>query len=271
MKTSTVLKLLLTSTLGLSLTTTFLVRPAAAGGFVNAGFEDGNFNGWTQGSGYWYGTPPLPVDPDRYQVGGSDYNASADASAITHVGDLDPIVGNLIKGGVGPTVYIGDHAVRVNNQVNNYSVSTIRQSVKNYMDNNIYFAWASVLEASHGSTDSDYFSLTLKDDTVGDVLISRVYNSYNNGSIFKDFGTGWFYTDQWQVEQLDLQALGRVGNDFTLTLLGSDCPYGGHAGYVYLDGFGKAPPKAVPEPASVLGLLAIGVLGAGSVLKRKLK
>ncbi|TRV26338.1 MAG: PEP-CTERM sorting domain-containing protein [Microcystis flos-aquae Mf_WU_F_19750830_S460] len=30
-------------------------------------------------------------------------------------------------------------------------------------------------------------------------------------------------------------------------------------------------PKPVPEPASVLGLLAIGFLGAGSVLKRKLK
>jgi hypothetical protein len=29
--------------------------------------------------------------------------------------------------------------------------------------------------------------------------------------------------------------------------------------------------KPVPEPASVLGLLTIGVLGAGSVLKRKLK
>jgi hypothetical protein len=29
--------------------------------------------------------------------------------------------------------------------------------------------------------------------------------------------------------------------------------------------------KPVPEPASVLGLLTIGVLGAGSALKRKLK
>jgi hypothetical protein len=61
----------------------------------------------------------------------------------------------------------------------------------------------------------------------------------------------------------------------------------------YLEGFGPNPPRdnfnqiytpnvlayaesqaesqKVPEPASVLGLLAIGVLGAGSALKRKLK
>lgn len=30
-------------------------------------------------------------------------------------------------------------------------------------------------------------------------------------------------------------------------------------------------PKPVPEPASVLGLLTLGALGAGSALKRKLK
>ncbi|BCU14338.1 hypothetical protein OA58_19330 [Microcystis aeruginosa NIES-88] len=29
--------------------------------------------------------------------------------------------------------------------------------------------------------------------------------------------------------------------------------------------------QTVPEPTSVLGLLAIGALGAGSILKRKLK
>lgn len=61
----------------------------------------------------------------------------------------------------------------------------------------------------------------------------------------------------------------------------------------YLEGFGPNPPRdnfnqiytpnvlayaesqaesqKVPEPASVLGLLAIGVLGAGSALKPKLK
>jgi hypothetical protein len=44
-----------------------------------------------------------------------------------------------------------------------------------------------------------------------------------------------------------------------------DCPYGGHAGYVYLDGFGGIiPPPTTPEP----GTLAL--LGSGSHFRSQL-
>ena len=71
------------------------------------------------------------------------------ASAVVSLGP-DPIVGSLLN-----TVYNGSYAARVNDWYNNNSISVISQTVTNYTDPFIYFAWAAVLESSHYSTDSD--------------------------------------------------------------------------------------------------------------------
>ena len=231
--------------------------PAFAGTFVNGGFEDGNFNGWTQGAGYWNGY--WPINPGDFLPGGIYYNIGYNASAIVTPGP-DPIVGNLLN-----QVYNGSYAARANDWNMNNSVSVISQTVTNYTDPFIYFAWAAVLESSHGSTDSDNFTLQLIDETTHTALINLTYDSYNNGSIF-NYYNGWYYT-AWQIEQLDVSGL--QGHDFTLTLLGSDCPYGGHAGYVYLDGFGGTPPPpGVPEPGT-LAMLGSGALFAANWLRRR--
>lgn len=235
-----------------------IASTAFAGTFVNGGFEDGTFNGWTQGAGYWYGGWPL--NPSSYLPSGSNYDISGNASGIVTPGP-DPIVGNLLN-----QVYNGSYGARVNDWHNNYSVSVISQTVTNYTDPFIYFAWAAVLESSHGPTDSDNFTLQLIDQTTHTALINLTYDSYDNGQIFHSYGY-WYYTD-WQIEKLDVSGL--QGHDFTLTLLGSDCPYGGHAGYVYLDGFGGTPPPpTTPEPGTLI-TLGSGILGLAGILRRKI-
>jgi hypothetical protein len=153
-------------------------------------------------------------------------------------------------------------------------VSTLSQSVIGYSSNDIYFQWNAVLEASHDLTDSDYFSLTLRDDTKGIDLVSRSYSSASAPSTFTYFPSNGWYGSGWQLEHIDLTTAGVggtsiVGDNFTLTLLGSDCPYGGHAGYVYLDGFAPVVilPGQVPEPATLL-LLGFGLAGLATLRKR---
>jgi hypothetical protein len=234
-----------------------------AASFVNGDFETGNTSGWTIGAGSWFGGTQTAAD---YLPGGSQYNPSANASAIVTPGD-DPVVGSLLN-----RVYEdgGRYSFRANNEVQNYSVGVISQTVFNYTDPTIFFAWAAVLQESHGPTDSGNFTLELRDDTAGDILYSVAYSSASaaGAGLFNEylrFGYDrWFYTD-WQVANLDVSA--RAGHDFTLSLLGSDCPYGGHAGYVYLDGFGTERPGEIPEPASFL--LAGAGLAAVAVLKRR--
>ncbi len=66
-----------------------------------------------------------------------------------------------------------------------------------------------------------------------------------------------------------------VGQQISLTVVGADCSLSGHAGYVYVDGFGSAPvgngggtpPARVPVPAlDRMGMLLMALLLAASGL-----
>ena len=81
---------------------------------------------------------------------------------------------------------------------------------------------------------------------------------------------GFYYTAQWQIEQLTIDS-SLSGHDFQLLVLAADCEPTGHRGYAYLDGFGAAPPtNDVPEPAS-LALVGLALAGAAVGRRRAIK
>ena len=244
--------------LGLSVLT---AAPAMAAGFTNGGFEDGNTTGWTTGSGFRGGVNNPGLIPSQFLPGGSLYDGTLNHSAVVGPGVMAHTNGTLNQ------VYSGNYSFRAEDLTIGGYASAITQTVVNYTDPNIFFAWAATLEGAHGVNDAATFKLVLRNVTTGTDLITRTYNAASGGggvdSRFTLGSDNFYYTTAWQIEQLDVSAFS--GDTFELTLLAADCQPTGHQGTVYLDGFGAvAPPPvgAVPEPETYALMLAgLGLVG----------
>jgi hypothetical protein len=223
---------------------------AMANTFVNGGFEDGNSNGWSVGQAQRSGVATSALNPSNY------LNGQTGRSAVITSGTVDALAGSA--------VYSGNYSFRVEDTTTGGLLSVLSQTVTNYTDANIFFAWKAVLEnGGHTAEQSAAMIIKLEDLTAGNTIISRTYNAgAGGGSVDNRFSQqgNFFYTPQWQIEQLAIdQSL--QGHDFRLTVLATDCAPTGHEGYVYLDGFGAViPPPAVPVPAT-LALMGAGLLG----------
>jgi PEP-CTERM motif len=240
---------------------------AMANTFVNGGFEGGNTSSWTVGQANRGGANTSTLVPSAF------LNGQTGRSAIITAGAADPIVGAAL----GTTVYSGNNSFRVEDVITGGLLSVISQTVTNYTDANIFFAWKAVLEGAHGPQDSAAMIILLEDLTAGNTVISRTYNAASGGGGVDPrftLGNNYFYTPQWQIEQLAIGA-GLQGHDFRLSVLATDCGPTGHRGYVYLDGFGAVTPPpvdpgpSVPVPAT-LALMGSGLLGLG-LARRKQK
>ena len=239
-----------------------LLAPAQAATFVNGGFEAGDFSGWTLGGT----SSPRSVNNSGLTpatIGTGDTSRST----IINTAYVDPNLGAAL----GSTIYNGNYSWRVENTVNGGYASDIQQQVLNYTDNDIFFEWKAVLEAAHDAETSATMKIILTDTTTGTDVITRIYNAATGtgGGAPFSFDGRFDYTPNWQVEHLDLAALGLIGDDFLLTVIGSDCQPTGHMGYVDLDGFAPTViPPGVPEPAS-LALLGAGLLGLTAARRKR--
>lgn len=235
---------------------------AQAQGFVNGGFEYGTTSGWETGGGSRTGQAN-PLNPANF------FGSPTTRSAVINSSYVDPNLGSLL----GSTVYSGNFGYRVEDTVSGGFASAIRQTVTNYTDSNIFFAWKAVLEnGGHVASQSATMVITLRDLTTNTDVIRREYNAGAGGggvdTRFSQQGN-LFYTPNWQIEQLSIDS-SLLGHDFLLTVLGADCQPAGHEGYLYLDGFGAvAPSGAVPEPTT--WAMMIGGMGAiaGSLRRRR--
>jgi hypothetical protein len=248
---------------------TLVAAPAFAASFVNGDFELGNTSGWTVGSsGDRSSILNTSISPSTFLPGGSQYNSNSPHSAVIASGAVDPNIGAAL----GSTVYNGNYSYRVEDTTYGGYASVISQTVANYTDSNIFFAWKAVLEnGGHSEDESALMMITLHDDTTNSDVISRIYNAGNGGggvdTRFSSAGS-FFYTADWQIEQLAIDAA-LSGHTFTLSVLAADCEPTGHTGYVYLDGFGAVtPPSDIPEPAS-LALMGAGLAGLVATRRRR--
>lgn len=261
----------------------FAAGSAQAASFVNGGFDGpvagdaGTINGWLAGGGnagissrssLLNNNPAFT--PANWLPGGTHYNAANSNSSIIAAGTVDPTQGALL----GSTVYSGNYSYRVENTTNGGFASAIGQTVVNYTDANIFFAWKAVLDGAHGPNDAATLKINLRDDTDGIDLITRTYNAASGGGgvdprFVHNVAQDDYYTPDWQIEQLAIGAA-LSGHTFTLSVLAADCQPTGHYGYVYLDGFGAVTPPTgtVSEPASLV-LVGLGLAGLASTRRRK--
>ena len=204
-----------------------------AGTVVNPGFEDGTFNGWETLGGS-VGATSYPIDMNWF-------TGPATKETIVVANQNDSFTTNGIDNITGiPVVFAGNYAARINDPVNDYSATALRQTITGYNSNKLYYAWNAVLEPSHGENDSPAFLIKVTDKTTNTVLTNITYSAYtakNAGSFFRDTGNG-FVTSDWKVEDISTIA----GHDYEMLFVGVDCPYGGHSGYVYVDAFGGVVP-----------------------------
>ena len=136
-------------------------------------------------------------------------------------------------------VYIGNQSARINNDDNDYHISSVTQSaiVPNAANPQAKFYWAAVLEdPQHDPADQPYVDVTVTDDTAGTTLYHKNFYTDDPGYPgWLPFSGGSWKAIPWQTITLGFTQA-EAGHKITVKVIAADCALGGHGGYVYLDG-----------------------------------
>lgn len=109
-------------------------------------------------------------------------------------------------------------------------------TVPNAANPQVKFYWAAVLEdPQHDPANQPYVDVVVRDDTAGKDLYTAHF--YTNDPTYT---AGWLVFGSWKAIPWQTITLGfakaDAGHKITATITAADCGYGGHGGYVYLDG-----------------------------------
>ena len=143
-------------------------------------------------------------------------------------------------------------------------------------DNRLHvrFSYAAVLlDSGHADPQRPFFFVRLRNITKGTTLFEDFTYEQQPGKTFIQGTNGYRYTNFANVDILVPDA--DLGDTLEIQALASDCQPTGHAGYVYLDGFGSAvvgpPGPTATGPIDVptlsewaLILLSLGLAGVAA-------
>jgi len=256
MKTMKVRTCLLTATAALALAV------SAPAGFVNGGFETGDFTGWDLEHGTNGGGPHPPQSlpgaaGHAYIVGPgaqlpardpySPYDTPFNGSCMAQLNEFGPI------GRAG-----GAHATRIS-----------QTAIMEALETDVFINWGAAMEdPNHAANQQPFFQIEVYKN--GDLF----------GSLFKiaDPGVGWATSGNGPDGSLVYYSTGQyhlaglaAGDAVKVVMTVADCSPTAHAGWAYLDGIGTTPdPYDTPDGGSTLVLLGLTLGGIGA-LRRKLK
>lgn len=219
--------------------------------FINGGFESGDFDKWTTSFGYnpgLSGKPPFSEGNIVLKKGGMQILKVLGKTS-------DPRTDNKL-----PLPGADNKTAKINDEFgsNHVNIITQKDSISESdrgSDGKLHvrFSYAAVLEdPQHPPEAQPYFYVHLRDTVNGQMLYSEFTYSNQPGRSFHTSNSGgtWKWTDWNNIDIVVPES--SLGHSIEITASAADCAYGGHGGYVYLDGFGStaAPTNAVVSSVS---------------------
>jgi hypothetical protein len=232
-----------------------LVRQASAG-FINGGFETGDFTGWTLEHGFNNNgtTAFTPGDAGHAYVLGAGYD--------------DPYSSF-------DSPFNGNYMARLNEFNPNTDATRISQTGTMLADEtDVFINWGAVVEdPSHAISSQPYFDITILRNGV--LFANEKHNASQGatggwlaGPTGPNFSPTYYSSGVFHVSGLT------ASDQVTVLMTAADCALGAHSGWAYLDGIGTVqqppgqdPPDShgVPDAGSSVMLLGMALAGIGGI------